>query len=416
MTNRTKFIILYSGIFLFFAIPYVIHLVKLTAIATKIALNESNQENRVNELKLILKNDFYARYPEEIFVFEDLYHIQNATSYRDTVVSFFIYSNNIKIKNIDLNYLYCFSKKAASEADKRKASKKLEIELKKLKKEYGSLVYKLISKIDRRRFFKHTFQVTCKDYFKNNNSYNFDSLAVEDFKSFLDQYKLNESQIQKDNAFIDKEYQDRLIQIKKELTAREQILLKTQLADFSPVIDDYKRFNYSGITIGSYDYSIPARIIDEDRLNEALNSIYSEHYRDYSLKNGAMPYSYCYGAKNNGSSRVTVNAGNSDVLVSIKDITDKVIRHVYVKSFHSFTLRIPNGNYQVFFYYGSGWNPKRSMTNTICGNLIGGFLNNELISKDPEIIKLNYGYIEYSLSVSSGGNFIPTNSSKGEAF
>ena len=204
MTNRTKFIILYSGIFLFFAIPYVIHLVKLTAIAAKIALNESNQENRVNELKSILKNDFYARYPEEIFVFEDLYHIQNATSYRDTVVSFFIYSNNIKIKNIDLNYLYCFSKKAASEADKRKAEKKLEIELKKLKKEYGSLVYKLVSKIDRRRFFKHTFQVTCKDYFKNNNSYNFDSLAVEDFKSFLDQYKLNEFQIQKDNAFIEK--------------------------------------------------------------------------------------------------------------------------------------------------------------------------------------------------------------------
>jgi hypothetical protein len=56
------------------------------------------------------------------------------------------------------------------------------------------------------------------------------------------------------------------------------------------------------------------------------------------------------------------------------------------------------------------------MTNTICGNLIGGFLNNELISKNPEIIILNYSYFKYTLSVSSGGNFIPTNSYKGEAF
>jgi hypothetical protein len=129
-----------------------------------------------------------------------------------------------------------------------------------------------------------------------------------------------------------------------------------------------------------------------------------------------MPYSYCYGAKNSGPSRVIVNAGNSDVLVSIKDMNDKVIRHVYVKSNHTFTLRVPNGNYQVFFYYGSGWNPKRSMTNTICGNLIGGFLNNEVVSKDPEIIKLNYGYIEYTLSIQSGGNFSTAGSSKSEAF
>jgi len=416
MANRTKFILLYAGIFLFFAIPYAIHLVKLATVAATISYRESNEESRINELKASLESSFNAKYPGENFVFEDLYYIQKATTYRDTTISFFIYSNTLKIKSLDQEYLYCVSKKAGSEADKSKAEKSLEIALKKLEKEYGPLVYTMVSKIGKNRFFKHTYQVACQDYFSNNNSYNFDPLAVEDFKRFLDEYKTHEAQIQQENLVVDQQYQEQLNQIKSDLTEKERNLLNAQLADFSPIIDDYKRFNYAGNALGNFDYSIPARIIDQDRLKEALNSIFSERYKDYSLQNGAMPYSYCYGAKNSGPSGIKVNAGSSDVLVSIKNMNDEVIRHVYVKSYHSFTLRVPNGNYQVFFYYGSGWNPKRSMTHTICGNLVGGFLNNEMISKDPEIVNLNHSYIEYTLSVQTGGNFIPTGSSKNEAF
>jgi hypothetical protein len=416
MTNRLIFIILYTGIFLFFAIPYSIHLVNLATVAAKIGFRESNEESRINNLKASLENDFNSKYPGENFVFEDLYRIQKATTYSDTTISFFIYSNTLKIKTIDKRYLYCVSNKAASEADKSIAEKSLQIELKKLEKEYGNLVNAMVSNIGKTRFFKNTKQVACEDFFSNNNSYNFDALAFEDFERLLDEYKINEAQIQQDNAVIENQYQVQLDKIKSELTEKEQNLLIARLGDFYPVIDDYKRFNFTGNNLGSFDYTIPARVIDQDRLNEALNSIFSKRYQNYSLQNGAMPYSYCYGAKNSGPSRVIVNAGNSDVLVSIKDMNDKVIRHAYVKSFHSFTLRVPNGNHQVFFYYGSGWNPKRSMTHTICGNLIGGFLNNEMISKDPEIIKLNYSYIEYSLSVQTGGNFRTAGSSKSEAF
>ena len=162
-------------------------------------------------------------------MFEDLYHIQKATTYRDTTISFFIYSNTLKIKSLDQSYLYCVSKKAASEADKTKAEKALEIALKKLEKEYGPLVYTMVSKLGKNRFFKHTYQVVCEDYFSNNNSYNFDPLAVEDFKNFLDEYKTNEAQIQQENLVVDQQYQEQLDKIKSELTEKEQNLLSAQL-------------------------------------------------------------------------------------------------------------------------------------------------------------------------------------------
>ena len=95
MTNRTKFILLYAVIFLIFAIPYAIHLVKLATVAATISYRESSEESRINELKASLESSFNAKYPGENFVFEDLYHIQKATTYRDTTVSFFIYSNTL---------------------------------------------------------------------------------------------------------------------------------------------------------------------------------------------------------------------------------------------------------------------------------------------------------------------------------
>jgi hypothetical protein len=51
LKNKRKVIILfYTFIFLFFAIPYVIHLIKLASVATSISLRESEQEKRFDKL------------------------------------------------------------------------------------------------------------------------------------------------------------------------------------------------------------------------------------------------------------------------------------------------------------------------------------------------------------------------------
>jgi hypothetical protein len=97
-------------------------------------------------------------------------------------------------------------------------------------------------------------------------------------------------------------------------------------------------------------------------------------------------------------------------------MNDQVIRHAYIKSRRSYTLNLPDGNYQVFFYYGTGWNPKRFMKDTDCGRLVGGFLANESVSKDPNPLRLYSGVMEYTLTEQIGGNFSTAGSSKMEAF
>ena len=81
----------------------------------------------------------------------------------------------------------------------------------------------------------------------------------------------------------------------------------------------------------------------------------------------------------------------------IKDVrnNNKVKAHAYIHSGKSYTFRLPNGEYQPFFYYGSGWNPKK-----IHGEVIGGFANGEVFSKDnPQL--LDYNILSYTLQLTS---------------
>jgi hypothetical protein len=84
-------ILTYTSVFLFFALPYAIHLLKLTSAATIISIRESEQEKRFEKLITGVRNEFDKAYPNDKFVFEDLYRIRKATIYSDTTVSFFIY-------------------------------------------------------------------------------------------------------------------------------------------------------------------------------------------------------------------------------------------------------------------------------------------------------------------------------------
>ena len=56
------------------------------------------------------------------------------------------------------------------------------------------------------------------------------------------------------------------------------------------------------------------------------------------------------------------------------------------------------------------------MPKTICGNLIGGFVNNEITDKDPEIVDLFYSGLTYTLRIQSNGNFQAESCTKDEAF
>lgn len=416
MSKRKIVILLYTFVFLFFAIPYVIHLVKLASVAASMSIIEAEQEKKIEQEKKKIQSEFNKTFPNDNFVFTDLFDIRKATTYYDTTVSYFIYSNRLSKKMIDLNYVECLKQKASAQATINIADKKLENALKKLENQYGNLVYNLVSKIDRHKFFIHFSRDFCVKYFQSNLTYEFNPFTIPELRRLLEEYTFNQQIIKSNNENINQIYEDELNKHKVGLSPQEQKLLDKYLSGSNPIITDYERFNFSSHRLGNFDYKIPAKVIDKERIIDAINKINDEHYKNHSLNNGDMPYAYCYGSANSGPSKIKINAGIGDVLITVKNLKNVVVRHVYVASYRSFTLRLQNGKYRVFFYYGTGWNPKRIMPKTICGNLKGGFVNNEFTNKDPEIVDLFYSGIEYTLKIQTNGNFQTENCSKDEAF
>ena len=133
-------------------------------------------------------------------------------------------------------------------------------------------------------------------------------------------------------------------------------------------------------------------------------------YIDNHLTTGKVPYS-CKGVSGSQST-ITVKTGASenDVVVIIKT-GDTMVRNAYIVGGDSYTFNLPNGNYQVFFYGGKGWNPEKEMPN---GDM-GGFVANESFSKD-EPVTLNHQGLEYELILQQNGNFSTEPSNASEMF
>jgi hypothetical protein len=133
-----------------------------------------------------------------------------------------------------------------------------------------------------------------------------------------------------------------------------------------------------------------------------------------------MPYSNCYGSSNyceTDCSEIMIETSplGSDILVLIKNQYGRVVRHGYIQSGRSFRFNIPDGKYQVFFYSGKGWNPNKKMPSGSCNNLIGGFVEDESVTKD-DYITLEGQIVTYQLTLQINGNFKEKASSKDEAF
>ncbi|RIA09363.1 hypothetical protein OE09_1195 [Flavobacteriaceae bacterium MAR_2010_72] len=150
------------------------------------------------------------------------------------------------------------------------------------------------------------------------------------------------------------------------------------------------------------------RIATEARLEkERQEKVIYDKYINNSLSTGTATYAYCFGQDNNcvssGCSQIKVKTPfNSDVMVIIKK-QNKVYRHAYVRAASQFTFEIPNGTYQTFFYYGKGWYPEKEMKETDCGILKGGFVANEIFSKDdPQSV--NNEVLTYELILQENGN------------
>lgn len=154
--------------------------------------------------------------------------------------------------------------------------------------------------------------------------------------------------------------------------------------------------------------------LEKERQEKAIY----DQFINNSLRNGATPYSYCYGGNgscsNYGCSQISVKTPyNSDVLVTIKR-NDEVVRHAYITAGSTYTFEVSNGTYQPFFYYGKGWNPEKFMKNSSCGVIKGGFISDESFGKD-EPQTLNNNTLSYELILQENGNFSTSPSNQNDA-
>jgi len=174
---------------------------------------------------------------------------------------------------------------------------------------------------------------------------------------------------------------------------------------------------FEGPNMGRVTYEVPTSAFDAAAFQKILNRTYATMYANNALSTGSQPWAYCYGTSNHcgGSncSEIVVNCGGSDVIVTIKDRTDQVVRHAYIRAASRYTFHLPNGSYQPFFYYGKGWNPKREMKRVACGMLMGGFVSNESVGKDDQQY-LNNTILTYTLVETTFGNFntMPSNTNE----
>ena len=416
LSRRKLFILLYGSIFLVFSSIYIVHLVRVGIAASEIHKKELREEQKFNQLKAAIQSEFERKYPEQKYLFSDLYLFEKSSHYRPVTIKTLFYWSDLKIRSIDLGYLSCFETQLNAKAIELRSEQDYERALNELEKEHGRIVREWANKLGKHRFFDKIKSSSCTNFYRDSESLRFNENSIPDFDNFLTEFEKNKQIVENEKDLVRFNYEDEVARLRSGMTKTEKRIFDKQLNQNSPLREGMKTFHYDGTVLGDFDYSIPSPIVDRDALEDALAIVYNEHYKDYSLANGAMPYGYCYGRENSGNSSVRVNAGNSDVLVMIKNSKDMVVRHVFIQANNTFKLSIPNGKYTVHFYYGKGWNPKKKMKSTYCGEVVGGFIYYEQLNKDPDMLFLFNDDWVYTLQKRAGGNLQTVPSSIDDAF
>jgi len=180
---------------------------------------------------------------------------------------------------------------------------------------------------------------------------------------------------------------------------------------------EQKTFNSP--TFGLITYNLNTTSYNKEVFQSVADNAFEEQWKNNSLPTGAMPYSYCFGSYNYcggyNCSEISVRTSSSDVLVTIKDSEGDVVRHAYINAGNTFTFNVYDGQYQVFFYSGTGWNPNKYMASNSCGVLRGGFVSDENFSKD-DYVSMYSQTLSYELILQQNGNFNTKSSSLSEAF
>ncbi len=170
----------------------------------------------------------------------------------------------------------------------------------------------------------------------------------------------------------------------------------------------------------TYDYSSSSVPSSESSVTGSSSSSYVVYdepepvspYIDNHLSTGTVPYYNDYDLVGDDSQiRVKTSSGSERDVVVIVKCDGVMVRNAYIKAGGSYTFNVPNATYQVFFYYGKGWDPTKKMG----AYKTGGFVENESFQKDSQV-ELEDQELTYSLILTQNGNFSTQQSNKSEMF
>ena len=444
-SNKTLLLILAFGI-LFFGAPYIYFLTKVSTFKNEIPRLVDETEYNQNSSRKIWEAKFLENQPEIVAK-----HLSDDTNKgfnfkesdrkytKDSLINFFIYSKTIPVVLYKPDFFQCVYYNAVNSDNfwnhyivglgKGKGNGKplppyLEM-LKKTKKKHrvsDKEFEELIQMVGGLKAFQQekpsSIDDKCKKCIENyQTAFETNTVAIVDFHAFVDQYLGAKKRIGKYNRGILEKYNSKYKIQTAGMNSSMRSKLKLKIKEKPLLTSNEVTEVFSGFKEGLGDISYSFNESEEDLtpLKGYVNEIYASYYASNSLYNGATPYKYCYGASNNGyPSKVNIKSGNSDVIVTIKK-EGKVYRHAYIKAYSNYTFKVADGSYNVYFYYGKGWNPKKFMKNTNCGRLVGGFVSNVSVGKDM-YLSLNNQYMTYTLTSVKNGNFSPKTSSINEAF
>lgn len=342
---------------------------------------------------------------------------------KDTTFSFLYLSESVKYKNGRLDYFDCLHQKCIVEKQNETAQKQITLKEKELEKKYGNTFTSWYLKLKDEKLLQKTSRIrNCSDFYSDLFEISYEKDAWSEFEKFMNSYDKEMKLAETESSQAETQYSNKVASTKNSLKSGVISYFNSQLSNSKSqiliTVTEAKSFNSP--TLGLITYNVTKRNFNKQAFQNVADDAFEEQWKYNSLSTGSTPYSYCYGSSNYcndyGCSQIKVITGGSgDVLVTIKNYNGKVVRHGYIKGGYSYTFNVPNGNYQVFFYSGTGWNPNKEMPSSSCNYLKGGFVSNESVTKD-NYINLYSQIMTYELILQQQGNFSTKPSSKNEAF
>lgn len=342
---------------------------------------------------------------------------------KDTTFSFLYLSESVKYKIGRLDYFDCLHQKSIVEKQNETAQKQITLKEKELEKKFGNTFTSWYPKLKNEKLLQKTSRIgNCSDFYSDLYEISYERDAWSEFEKFMNSYDKEMKLAETESSQAETQYSNKVASTKNSLKSGVISYFNSQLSNSKSQIltsvTEAKSFNSP--TLGLITYNVTKRNFNKQAFQNVADDAFEEQWKYNSLSTGSTPYSYCYGSSNYcndyGCSQIKVITGGSgDVLVTIKNYNGKVVRHGYIKGGYSYTFNVPNGNYQVFFYSGTGWNPNKEMPSSSCSYLKGGFVSNESVTKD-NYINLYSQIMTYELILQQQGNFSTKPSSKNEAF